>query len=235
MILEDDGYTGIFSCNSLEDWPVIYRTAKDSDVQGDIGKDSFDLIMTNPPFGSQGKVTDRSFLERFDLGWKWSEKDGKFKKENKLQNGQVPDILFIERCLDFLKDGGKMGIVLPDGDLTNSTFSYLRNYIKNRARLLAVVSLPKETFIPHGTGVKASVMFLQKLSKNELEKLKKKDYQVFFGIIEKIGYEGDKNGTPTYKRDENGELILGPDGQPILDEDVSEVVEAWQEFKSKNL
>lgn len=235
MILEDDGYTGIFSCNSLEDWSVIYRTAKDSDVQGDIGKGSFDLIMTNPPFGSQGKVTDRSFLERFDLGWKWSEEDGKFKKTNKLQNGQVPDILFVERCLDFLKDGGKMGIVLPGGDLTNSTFSYLRNYIKNRARLLAVVSLPRETFIPHGTGVKASVLFLQKLPKDELEKLKKKDYSVFFGIIEKIGYEGDKTGTPTYKLDENGELILGPDSQPILDEDVSEVVKVWEEFKKTNL
>lgn len=228
MILEDDGYTGIFSENSLEDWAVIYKTAKESDVSGEIGQGTFDIIMTNPPFGSQGKVDDRSILEKFDLGWKWKEKDGKFEKENKLQNGQVPDILFIERCLDFLKDGGRLGMVLPDGDLTNSTLAYIREYIKNRARILAVVSLPKETFIPHGAGVKASVIFLQKLPQKELEKLKKKDYEIFFGIIEKIGYEGDKQGTPTYKRDENGELIIGDDGKATLDEDVSEVVEEWK-------
>lgn len=235
MILEDDGYTGIFSENSLEDWSVIYSSAKDSDVQGDIGKNSFDIIMTNPPFGTAGKIADRTFLERFDLGWKWTEEKGNFEKENKLQNAQVPDILFIERCLDFLKDGGRMGIVLPDGDITNSTLAYVRHYIKNRARILAAVSLPKETFIPHGAGVKASVLFLQKLSKDELAKLKKKDYPVFFGIIEKIGYEGDKNGTPMYKRDENGEIIRDKKGDSIIDEDVTDIVRAWEEFKKNNL
>jgi type I restriction enzyme M protein len=235
MILEDDGYTGIFSENSLEDWQILHRSAKESDVQGEVGKGAFDIIMTNPPFGTAGRIDDRSFLERFDLGWKWKEEDGKWSKDSKLMNAQVPDILFIERCLDFLKDGGRMGIVLPDGDLTNSSLAYVRNYIRNRARILAVVSLPKETFIPHGAGVKASVLFLQKLPKEELEKLKKKDYPIFFGIIEKIGYEGDKNGTPMWKRNENGEIISDADGQPIKDEDVSEVVEAWREFKRKNL
>lgn len=233
MILEDDGYTGIFSENSLEDWPVIYASAREAGVSGEIGKGAFDLIMTNPPFGSQGKIDDRSFLERFDLGWKWEEENGKFKRENQLQNGQVPDILFIERCLDFLRDGGRMGIVLPDGDLTNSTLAWVRDYVKNRARILAVVSLPKETFIPHGAGVKASVLFLQKLPSKELGVLKKNDYSIFFGIIEKIGYEGDKEGKPTYKRDENGELVMGDDGKSVLDEDVSEVVEEWKKFEKK--
>ncbi len=233
MILEDDGYTGIFSENSLEDWPVIHASAREAGVSGDMGQGAFDIIMTNPPFGSQGKIDDRSFLERFDFGWKWEEEKGKFKKENRLQNGQVPDILFIERCLGFLKDGGRMGIVLPDGDLTNSTLAYVRDYIKNRARILAVVSLPKETFIPHGAGVKASVLFLQKLPPKELDVLKKKDYPIFFGIIEKNGYEGDKEGAPTYKRDENGELVMGGTGQPILDEDVSEVIEEWRKFEKK--
>jgi type I restriction enzyme M protein len=235
MILEDDGYTGIFSANSLDEWDVIRREAKESDVRGEVNKGKFDIIMTNPPFGTAGKITDRTFLERFDLGWKWKKEDGKWKKQNKLQNAQVPDILFIERCLDFLKDGGRMGIVLPDGDLTNSTLSYVREYIKSRARILGVVSLPKETFIPHGAGVKASVLFLQKLPPAELEKLKKKDYPVFFGIIEKIGYEGDKHGTTMYKRDENGEIIRDEKGNPVIDEDVTNVVKAWRKFKQKYL
>lgn len=235
MILEDDGYTGIFSANSLDEWDVIRREAAEAFVRGEVNKGKFDIIMTNPPFGTAGKITDRTFLERFDLGWKWKKEDGKWKKQNKLQNAQVPDILFIERCLDFLKDGGRMGIVLPDGDLTNFTLSYVREYIKSRARILGVVSLPKETFIPHGAGVKASVLFLQKLPPAELEKLKKKDYPVFFGIVEKIGYEGDKHGTTMYKRDENGEIIRDEKGNPIIDEDVTDVVEAWRKFKQKYL
>ena len=97
------------------------------------------------------------------------------------------------------------------------------------------MSLPKETFIPHGAGVKASVLFLQKLPPAELEKLKKKDYPVFFGIVEKIGYEGDKHGTTMYKRDENGEIIRDEKGNPIIDEDVTDVVEAWRKFKQKYL
>lgn len=128
-----------------------------------------------------------------------------------------------------------MGIVLPDGDLTNSSLGYVRQYIKDRARVLGVVSLPNATFIPHGAGVKASVVFLQKISRDELAKLKKKDYPVFFGIIEKIGYEGDKNGTPMYKRDKNGQIVHDKNGEPIIDEDVTDVVEAWQEFKKKHL
>ncbi len=73
--------------------------------------------------------------------------------------------------------------------LINSTLGYLRQWIKNKARILAVVSLPNETFIPHGAGVKASVLFLQKLPPKELARLKDTDYPVFMGIIEKIGYD----------------------------------------------
>lgn len=237
MVLMDDGHTGIFSANSLESWDSLQKIALDQEVKGKIGPGEFDLIMTNPPFGSKGKVDARDVLENFDLGhkWKFNKENSKWEKQDKLQNSQVPDILFIERCLDFLKDNGKMAIVLPDGDLTNSTLGYVRQYIKNQARILAVVSLPKETFIPSGAGVKTSVIFLQKLLPEELEKLKKKDYPVFFGIIEKIGHDGNKNGTPIYKRDNNGEIILDKRGEVIIDEDVSEVVGEWEKFKKKNL
>jgi type I restriction enzyme M protein len=150
---------------------------------------------------------------------------------DKLQDGQPPEILFIERCLQFLKPYGRMGIVLPDGLLSNSSLEYVRRWIKNHARILAVVSLPPETFIPHGTGVKASIMFLQKLSEDELRVLNEQGYNVFFASIKKIGYKGDKVGTPLYKRDEMGELILGEDGQPIIDTDVPNVIEAFLKFR----
>jgi len=232
MILEDDGYTGIFSANSLESWDVLMQAALEQGIK-DIGPGSIDILMTNPPFGSQGKITDKSFLERFNMGYKWkTDEAAKWTKESRLQNSQVPDILFIERCLEFLKDGGRMGIVLPDGDLTNSTLSYVRNFVKDKARILAVVSLPKETFIPHGAGVKASILFLEKLPHEKIKKLKSEDYSIFFGVVEKIGYEGDKNGTPTYVRNENGEIIRDESGNIQIDEDISELVKSWKDYKT---
>jgi len=229
MILEDDGHTGVFSADSLASFPTIQKEAIESNATA-IQPGTFNIVLTNPPFGSKGKVTSKAILEQYDLAHKWKKNEsGVFEKTN-ITTDQVPDILFIERCLELLKYGGRAGIVLPDGDITNSTLSYLRQYIKDKAKILAVVSLPKATFIPHGTGVKASVVFLQKLTPEELENEKKKDYPIFFGIIEKIGYDGDKKGTPLYRRDENGELILDENGDQILDEDITEVVAAWREF-----
>lgn len=230
MVLEDDGHTGIFSENSLESFDVLKKTAQKAEATK-IRKEGFKVILTNPPFGSKGKVQNKEILKNYDLGHKWkiNKETSQFEKENKLQD-QVPDILFIERCLDFLEDYGRLGIVLPDGDLTNSTLSYLREWIKDRARILAVVSLPQETFIPHGAGVKASILFLQKLPVKELVKLKEADYPAFMGIIEKIGY--DVRGKTLFKRDDRGDIVY-KDGKPLVDEDVSEVIGAFEEFEKR--
>ena len=115
-------------------------------------------------------------------------------------------------------------------NLTNSSLSYIRQWIRDNARILAVVSLPQETFVPYGAGVKASVLFLQKLPKKELEVLKKKDYPIFMGIIKKIGY--DIRGRDVYKRNERGEIIK-KDGEPVIDEDVNLVIEEFNKFKEK--
>ncbi|EKD56159.1 MAG: hypothetical protein ACD_58C00287G0008 [uncultured bacterium] len=234
MILEDDGHTGIFSADSLASFATIQKEAIESNATA-IQPGTFDIVLTNPPFGSKGKVTSKNILDEYDLGHKWKLNEVRVFEKTNITTDQVPDILFIERCLELLKNGGRTGIVLPDGDITNSTLAFLRQYIKDKAKILAVISLPKETFIPHGTGVKASIIFLQKLDQELLEKEKKKDYQIFFGIVEKIGYDGDKRGTPLYKRNDNSELILDENGEPILDEDVTEVVKAWQEYKENNL
>lgn len=233
MILYDDGHTGIFAANSLESFNKINKTALRSGA-GEIELESFELLMTNPPFGTRGKITDKTILQQFDLGYKWKrdKKSGKWINRNILRDGQVPDILFIERCLQFLKNKGRMVIVLPDGDLTSSSLGYIRDFIKSKARILAVVSLPQETFVPHGTGVKASVLFLQKLPEEELEKLKKRDYPIFMGIIEKIGY--DIRGRNVYKRDEKGKVLLDEKGRKIIDEDVNLIIEEFKKFKEKH-
>ena len=233
MVLEDDGHTGIFSADALDSFVKIKARAEEMEAKR-IEEEGFDLVFTNPPFGSQGKVKNKAILGQYELAYKW-QKDkeaGKWQRlANRIMDDQVPDILFIERCLQFLAPYGRMAILLPDGDLTNSSLGYVRQWLRDNARILAVVSLPQETFVPYGAGVKASVLFLQKLPKKELEALKKKDYPIFMGIIEKIGY--DIRGRDVYKRDKRGEIIKDKNGNFVIDEDVSFIIEEFKKFKEK--
>ncbi len=223
MILEGDGFSNIINTDSLADWDNLNKEF--SDVIGDLKQfqNHFDIILTNPPFGSQGKVTNKSLLQQYDLAYKWLDNGLKTKT---LLNGQVPDILFIERCLDFLKDDGKLAIVLPNGDLENSSLKYLRNYIKNMTNILAIIDLPPDTFIPFGTGVKTSILFVQKKGKNSLNINNK----VFFGKVNKIGYERNKNATIMYKKDRDGNFLKNEEGKLIVDEDISSVVKSYNNF-----
>lgn len=185
----------------------------------------FDVILTNPPFGTQGKITNRELLSKYELGYKWNKYGEDYIKSDIILKGQVPEILFIERCLQILCPGGRLGIVLPNGHFENSSLEYLRRYIKHKANILGIVHLPQETFIPYGTGVKASLLFLQKKNGRGHNNNK----QIFFSKINKTGYAGNKNGTPVYKKDKYGNIIL-KNRQKIIDEDFSEVICDYNQF-----
>jgi type I restriction enzyme M protein len=118
----------------------------------------FDVLMTNPPFA--GTVKERDILRLYEL----AEKNGK------LVNKIGRHILFLERCLDFLKPGGRMAIVLPQGLLNNTNAEYIRRFVIDEARILAVVGLHVNTFKPH-TGTKTSVLFLRKYTEEEKQKI----------------------------------------------------------------
>jgi type I restriction enzyme M protein len=146
----------------------------------------------------------------------------------------VPDILFIERCLQLLKDGGRMAIVLPDGNLNNSSLGYVREFIQQRARILALVSMPVGAFMQAGVNPKTSVLFLQKLNEEELNKLKKENYPIFMAVVEKIGYDlNSKTPKVMFKKDGQGEIIKDEGSEPILDTDIPEIISAFKEFKRK--
>lgn len=226
MILDGDGYASIARHNSLADWSEIdeeLRKVRTGSKQ-ETYKETFDVVLTNPPFGTQGKIVDKEALGRFDLGYKWTEDDGKFSQTRELLNGQVPEILFIERCLQFLKPGGRMAIVLPNGDFENSSLGYLRNYIQSIADVFAVVKLPQETFVPSGTGVKTSILFLRK--KGGTTKAK----GIFFSEVTKLGYAGNKSGALIYKKDSHGKILRDDQGEPLIDEDVSDVIADFLSF-----
>lgn len=191
MAIIGDGRGGIFCENTL--LPLSEWNPK---TRQKISLESFDVLVTNPPFGAKIPVRGDRILEQYDLGfkWKYDKKTRKWEKTNKLQDKQPPQILFIERCLQLLKPGGRMGIVLPDGILGNISDGYIRKSILDNAKILAIVDMPPETFQP-STSTKTSLLFLQK--KKEGERIK--DYPIFMAVAEKCGH--DRRGKPLSEDD----------------------------------
>jgi len=216
LLLEANSKINIYCTNALEDLDSLKLSISFSN--------GFDLILTNPPFGA--KITNASTLSKFDLGYKWKFINNEFHKTKTLHTNQNVEILFIERCLQLLKEGGKVGIVLPNGSLENPSLEYLRYYIKSKAKILAIIRLPQETFIPFGTGVKTSLLFLKKHTSNKVNQ-----YPIFFGKISKLGYQGNKSGTPIYKKDQHGKIMKDNLGKLIIDEDFSVVLKSYKTFQ----
>lgn len=207
MVMAGDGHSNIYNINSLE-YPngtlpdvekVSESVANSIKHKGDIDEcDSaysldnalgkFDCIFTNPPFGSKVEVAS-TIAENYEL-----------------KAFTAPEVLFIEQCYNFLKPGGKMGIVLPDGILGNPKMESVRKWILEHFKLLASIDLPVEAFLPQ-VGVQASLLFLQK--KTALERLvdpNSEMYDVFMAIAEKVGK--DRRGNVIYERDDDGAEIL---------------------------
>lgn len=222
FLLEANVKSNLLCHNSLDDLDTVKLLLSENTSAI---RDGFDVLLTNPPFGTAGKITDNQILTKFDLGYKWSKSAGNFVKTRTITNGQPAEILFVERCLQLLREGGRMAIVLPNGHFENPSLEYLRYYIKQKAKILGIVNLPQETFIPYGTGVKTSLLFLKKETSNL-----RQQYPLFFGKVKKLGYMGNKNGTPTYKKDKYGQVI-SENGVPILDEDFSLVANEYKQFQ----
>lgn len=168
---------------------------------GELHFGSFDVVLTNPPFGARIPIDDPDVLGRFDLGHAWDrpEAGGWIRGAQKAR--MPPEILFIERCLNWLRDGGRMGIVLPDGILGNPDLEYVRAWILRRARVLASIDLPVETFLPQ-VGVQASLLFLEKRPLAEVNAGVDPDYPIFMAVAEHVGH--DRRGNPVFRRDPDG-------------------------------
>jgi type I restriction enzyme M protein len=238
MLIAGDGKHHIFKRNSLDarDWireeaeeaRVAIRKARllrrfKNPIEDEENKKTFrylnfDVLMTNPPFA--GEITDVGLLRQYEFA----------KKDGKLKRKMERHLLFLERCLDMIKPGGRMAIVLPQGVLNNTNLDWVRQWLLNKARILAVVGLHVNTFKPH-TGTKTSVLFLQKWNDNpELGPLNpyQEDYPIFMAVSKKPGK--DNSGEYVYKKDEKGNFILDEKGRRILDHDLDEIAEAFIKF-----
>ena len=193
MAILGDGRGGVFCENSLEQPEKWDRKARD-----EIRLGSFDVVITNPPFGKKLAIDSQDILRHFDLGHSWSEnEEGKFEK-GALQEKQPPQILFIERCLSLLRPGGKLGIVLLESIFGMPKYRYIVDWITQRAKILAIVTLPEDLFQPH-THAKTCVVIIENTPST-------KPHKIFMCDVKWCGH--DSRGNPTWTKDANGNQIL---------------------------
>lgn len=227
-LIAGDGNTNVLHLNTLDydrwentinskEWLSVYQDGFERLEKLQKNKDSykefnFDILMANPPFA--GDIKEQTILSKYDLAFKDENK-------NKMKSKVGRDILFIERNLDFVRPGGRLAIVLPQGRFNNTSDKDIREYISQKARILAVVGLDVNTFKPH-TGTKTSVIFLQKWNDDKSDKKyycpHVEDYQIFFAVSEKSGK--DNSGEYIYAKDENGIKKLDKHGHFIIEHDL---------------
>lgn len=203
MVMNNDGEGGLFQANSLENPAKWDEDVRDLKLMG-----KCDLLFTNPPFGSRIQVSDPAILEQFDLGhsWDYDKSTDRWRKTSAVQRSQPPEILFIERCIRFLKPGaGRAAIVLPDGILGSPGLGYVREWILRNTRVLASIDLHADTFQPF-VSIQTSLVVLERkpddLIAVETAADKINDYSVFMAIANHVGH--DKRGNTTYVRDRKG-------------------------------
>ncbi len=254
VLMASNGQARVFNMNSLEFPAGHLQGVAQARGKADLG--SMEVVMTNPPFGSNIPITDPNILKHFELAHTWERtEDGGFRNTGRLQGSVAPEVLFIERCLDWLKPGGRTGIVLPDGILGNPGDEYIRWWLLRHCWVLASVDLPVEVFIVEANvNILTSLLFLKKKTDEEVraEDLGQKvDYPVFMAVAEKVGF--DRRGNTLYKRGPDGEELIEEvehrervrvGGKSVvrvlrrrektLDDDLPRIAEAYRTFRAQN-
>lgn len=196
------------------------RTYPDGDLDGNaaamstIPLGSMDIALLNPWFSTKDTVTDPAILNRFELGNTWTpDGEGGYRNTGNLNAAGIPpEVLFIERALQWVKPGtGRVGILLPDGILGNPGDEYIRWWILRHCEVLASVDLPIEPFKvtvkEYGlTPALPSLLILRRRSQQELNQPKHPDYKVFMAVVDRAGV--DARGNTLFQRSPEGEEII---------------------------
>ncbi|WP_368908480.1 N-6 DNA methylase [Serratia marcescens] len=247
-LIAGDGETNVLHLNTLDwtkwdetvkqdDWQDTYgegwrrlRKLRENPRQTDYRSFGFDVLMANPPFAGDIKQSD--MLAPYDLAEK---------ANGKREASVARDLLFIERNLDFLKPGGRMAVVLPQGRFNNSSDQRVREFIMERCRILAVVGLHPNSFKPH-TNTKTSVLFVQRWNDDASAGPlcpRVEDYDIFFATqkVESV----DSSGRKVYRKNADGSFIRDTHGHFVVAHDLFNhdgltedgIAEAFEEFARK--
>ena len=261
MVMAGDGRGHLYHINSLE-FPNGHLSGVQQ-AKRDIRFGTIDVIMTNPPFGSDIPISEQQILEQYEFARTWEKDDeGHYRIINdpakrQWKSSVSPEVLFIERCLQWLrwlKPGGRMGIVVPNGILGNPADEYIRQWILKNAWVLASIDLPIEAFIVEANvNILTSLLFLKKKTNEEIraETLGETvEYPVFMAVAEKVGY--DRRGNTLYKRGPDGEELTKVIEEPSqviidgrmttrprkrfakeIDDDLPVIAEKYREFRQR--
>ena len=224
MAIVGNGRSGIAQADSLavpDSWS--------SEVRDKLRLGTFDVLLTNPPFGTRIKVHSTESLRQFDLGHALNEGAP---TQRILPSGQDPAILFLERCWQLLRPGtgnvagGRMVIVLPR-QITSGHHRdmwEIRKWMLGHMRILAVVDLPRETFQPY-TGTLTSILFAERTEHSESGN---PNSEVFMAVPQSVGH--DRRGNPKIRRTAEGESLYNDQNNPILENDLPEVALKYRQF-----
>lgn len=218
LVMHCDGSTNVFRADSSRspgEW------SEEARKRIPFGK--MDVVLTNPPFGSEVKIDDSHVLERYELP-KW--------ESNSPRPAMAAEQLFVETAMMCLKEGGYLGVVLPDGILNNPSLKFLRSWLLQRGRLVASIDLPKETFARSGGVNNPSVLIIQKFKESEMKQaaagIFDKNHSVFMAAPKTAGI--DKRGKPIFLRFDDGQEMTDDNGDRVIDDEIYGVVEkfvAW--------
>ena len=217
MILNGDGKTNISDEDSL--------------VKVESHAASCEVVVCNPPFGTS--IVDRraSVLADFDLGHVWKADDGgALVMQNELLRSQETGILFAELCVRTVRPGGRIGLIVPNGYLGNTSAKYwlLRDWLLRRCRITAIVAFPRFTFKGSGADVSASVLFLEKRQAPLANVTDDDEYEMSVEVVNRVGWDvGNKKAGPLWLRDpEDGTFLLTDDGDLMPDTDFPDTLRA---------
>lgn len=217
MILNGDGHAGMTHGDSLGSYTALHQVVR---ARADRGRPT--VILTNPPFAGvgEGRITDKRLLDNFACGVKWTERDGKYQRSDEIvDEGVPPEMLFFERCLDWVAPGGVVGIVMPKAFLDTQTYQPARELLLSGYLLLAVVNCHKNTFQPH-TGVRTCLVFFRRPKEGEPIP---EDYSIFMAVSQRIGQ--DSEGMPVFRRDDQNKQT------DEIDQDLSDILGDFSRFK----
>ncbi len=250
MVMNNDGSGQLYQANSLAN----PHSWDDEDARERVGLGTFDALFTNPPFGANILITDEETLTQYDLAARWrrDQATGTWERVEKggvaqLQKAVPPEILFVERCVQFLKPAtGRMAIVIPNGILNNPALGYIRHWLMHKTQILAVVDMHRDLFQPKND-TQTSMILVRRLSAEEeaIAASPGLKYNIFMAVADSVGH--DKRGATKYRRTPTGEdvlrkrteLVSAPDGlreievvDRVVDDELPDVGEAYRRWLS---
>jgi len=216
MILSRDGQSGLFCEDSIRN-PGRWH-------------EEMDIALCNPPFGSKTVESDKDTLSAYALGHSWEcDANGEWSQTDEVLDKQQLGILFLERCWMLLKEGGRVGLIWPEGYLSTAAYGWLRTWLLRNFKVLGLVELPRRIFTKSSADLRSNILILEKADPSR----RQKNYPIFAGLVRNVGYKlgGDFAQQPR-REAETGLEIRDDDNEIVLDSDFQAVVNSFIESRT---